>query len=177
VFAGTGQPGTVDGPGLEAQFASPNGITRNQNGTILYVNDFLTPFQQRGRVAPRSIVRKIQLPSLTQQFLAALQADGIDAAVKTFRTFKQNNPTTFTEIETNILGYRLMQQGNLPAAIEVFKLNVEAYPKSFNVYDSLAESYMNAGQNELAIEFYEKSLELNPANTNGIDMLKKLGAR
>lgn len=177
VFAGTGQPGTVDGPALEAQFASPNGIARSPNGTILYVNDYLTPFQQRGRVAPRSIVRRIQLPSLTQQFLAALQSSGIDAAVKAFRDFKQNNPVTFTEIETNILGYRLMQQGNLPAAIEVFKLNVEYYPKSFNVYDSLGEGYMNAGQNELAIENYLKSVELNPANTNGIEMLKKLGAR
>ena len=97
VFAGTGQPGTVDGPGLEAQFASPNGISRNANGTILYVNDYLTPFQQRGRVAPRSIVRKIQLPSLTQQFLAALQANGIEAAVAAYRAFKQNNPGTFTE--------------------------------------------------------------------------------
>lgn len=177
VFAGTGAPGTVDGPALEAQFASPNGIARNPNGTILYVNDYLTPFSQRGRVAPRSIVRKIQLPSLTQQFMAALQSSGIDSAVKAYRDFKRNNPGTFTELETNFLGYRLMQQGNLPAAIEVFKLNVESYPKSFNVYDSLGEAYMNAGQNQLAIESYEKSLELNPANTNGTDMLKKLKAR
>jgi sugar lactone lactonase YvrE len=177
IFAGTGQPGTVDGPGLEAQFASPNGIARNRNGTILYVNDYLTPFQQRGKVPPRSIVRMIQLPSLTQQFLVALQSGGLEAAMTAYRDFKQSNPNTFTEVETNALGYRLMQQGNVPAAIEVFKLNVEDYPKSWNVYDSLAEAYMNAGQNEQAIQYYEKSIELNPANTNGIDMLKKLGAR
>lgn len=176
-FAGTGQRGTVDGPGLEAQFASPNGIARSPNGTILYVNDYLTPFSQRGQVPPRSIVRRIKLPSLTQQFLAGLQSSGIEAAVKAYREFKQSNPNTFTEIETNALGYRLMQQGNVSGAIEVFKLNVEDYPRSFNAYDSLAEGYMTAGQNEKAVENYEKSVELNPGNANGIEMLKKLGAR
>ena len=35
---------------------------------------------------------------------------------------------------------------------------------------------MSAGQKELAIEYYEKSLTLNPQNTNGTEMLKKLRA-
>jgi tetratricopeptide (TPR) repeat protein len=58
--------------------------------------------------------------------------------------------------------------------IEIFKLNVEVYPQSYNVYDSLAEAYMINGEKELAIKNYEKSLELNPKNTNAIEMLKKL---
>ncbi len=33
---------------------------------------------------------------------------------------------------------------------------------------------MRSGQKELAIQNYEKSVELNPKNQNGIDMLKKL---
>jgi cytochrome c-type biogenesis protein CcmH/NrfG len=53
-------------------------------------------------------------------------------------------------------------------------LNVEEYPKSSNVYDSLGEAYMAAGQKDLAIQNYEKSIELDPKNQNGIDMLKKL---
>jgi hypothetical protein len=32
--------------------------------------------------------------------------------------------------------------------VEVLKLNVEAYPDSFNVYDSLAEAYMNRGDRD-----------------------------
>nr|NIR48311.1 tetratricopeptide repeat protein [candidate division KSB1 bacterium]NIR73039.1 tetratricopeptide repeat protein [candidate division KSB1 bacterium]NIS23819.1 tetratricopeptide repeat protein [candidate division KSB1 bacterium]NIT70746.1 tetratricopeptide repeat protein [candidate division KSB1 bacterium]NIU24468.1 tetratricopeptide repeat protein [candidate division KSB1 bacterium] len=62
-------------------------------------------------------------------------------------------------------------------AIAVFKLNVEAYPDSWNVYDSLAEAYMENGQNELAIQFYKKSLQMNPDNTNGKRMLQKLGEK
>ena len=33
---------------------------------------------------------------------------------------------------------------------------------------------MEAGQHELAIEFYERSLELNPGNDNGRRMLERL---
>jgi cytochrome c-type biogenesis protein CcmH/NrfG len=59
-------------------------------------------------------------------------------------------------------------------AIEIFKLNVEAYPQGFNTYDSLGEAYMVNGDKELAIQNYKKSLELNPQNSNATAMLKKL---
>jgi len=59
-------------------------------------------------------------------------------------------------------------------AIEIFKLNVEAYPQSSNVYDSLGEAYMVNGDKELAIKNYSKSVELNPKNTAAVEALKKL---
>jgi cytochrome c-type biogenesis protein CcmH/NrfG len=57
------------------------------------------------------------------------------------------------------------------------KLNAEAFPQSFNAYDSLGEAYAVAGEKELAIKAYEKSLELNPQSESGIDALKKLKAQ
>ncbi len=59
----------------------------------------------------------------------------------------------------------------------LFELNAELHPDSWNVYDNLAESYMVEGRRDKAIEFYERSLELNLANRNGLEMLRKLGAR
>ena len=56
----------------------------------------------------------------------------------------------------------------------MFKLNVEAYPKSSNVHDSLAEAYANDGQKALAIQHYEKALALNPKNANAAKRLEKL---
>ena len=67
-----------------------------------------------------------------------------------------------------------MGTGKLKEAIEIFKLNVEAYPKGFNTYDSLAEAYMNNKENELAIQNYKKSIELNPENKSAVDALKRL---
>jgi tetratricopeptide (TPR) repeat protein len=67
-----------------------------------------------------------------------------------------------------------MGKKKIDQAIEVFKLNVESYPLSANVYDSLGEAYMTKGEKELAIKNYEKSLALNPANAGAVDALKKL---
>jgi Tfp pilus assembly protein PilF len=61
-------------------------------------------------------------------------------------------------------------------AIRIFRLNVENHPDSWNAYDSLAEAYMDEGENALAVQNYEKSLQLNPKNSNGETMLKKLKA-
>ena len=68
----------------------------------------------------------------------------------------------------------MLQAKKLNEAIEIFKLNVEAYPKGFNTYDSLGEAYMTSGNTELAILNYKKSLELNPQNTGATAMLKRL---
>jgi tetratricopeptide (TPR) repeat protein len=69
----------------------------------------------------------------------------------------------------------LLNSDKVPEAIEVFKLNVEAFPKSGNVYDSLGEAYLVDGNEKLAIENYKKSLEIDPTNTNAKNVLKKLG--
>jgi Flp pilus assembly protein TadD len=72
------------------------------------------------------------------------------------------------------MGYRLMGAGNMEAALEIFKLNVELYPKSANVYDSLGEAYLKLGDNENASTNYRKSLELNPENNNAKEALRRL---
>jgi Flp pilus assembly protein TadD len=74
----------------------------------------------------------------------------------------------------NALGYTLLFSGQVQDAITVFQRNVEEYPQSGNVYDSLGEAYMKAGQKELAVQNYEKSLRLDPKNQNAVEMLKKL---
>ena len=74
----------------------------------------------------------------------------------------------------NILGYQYLQSDKMEEAIELFKLNVLAYPESANTYDSLGEAYMINGDKELAIQNYKKSLELNPDNQNAVQKLKQL---
>ena len=178
LITGTGTLGEQDGPGLEATFSWPNGIAAGPQGDRLYVNDFINRFPPTLEVLPQplSIVRQIKLPSLSDALVAALQSGGIGAMRDVYRAWK-TDPTAggvFAEVEVNRLGYQLMGQNQLEAATELFNLNVESYPQSFNVYDSLAEAYMNAGKNDQAIRFYEKSLELNPANSNAVQMLKKI---
>lgn len=80
----------------------------------------------------------------------------------------------FSEAQLNNLGYEYLSQGEIETAIELFKLNVEAYPDAFNTYDSLGEAYMEAGQIDLAIQSYERSLELNAGNENAREMLRRI---
>jgi CubicO group peptidase (beta-lactamase class C family) len=75
----------------------------------------------------------------------------------------------------NQAGYMLMGSKRTDDAILMFRKNVELHPGSWNAYDSLGEAYMNHGDEELAVNNYQKSVELNPANENGVAMLKKLG--
>lgn len=116
--------------------------------------------------------------SIVQPIARTLREQGIAAAVKQYGELRKNQPTVydFGEPELNNFGYVLLGQGKVKESIEIFKLNVDAFPQGFNTYDSLGEAYMSAGERELAIKNYKKSLELNPQNTNAVDMLKRLGS-
>ena len=114
--------------------------------------------------------------SIANSLFAVIEEEGIEAGLAHFNKVKDADDYDLNEGEMNTMGYQLMQSGKVDEAAEVFRLNVEAFPKSSNVYDSYGEALMNQGKNDLAIENYKKSVELNPANQNGIDYLKKLGA-
>ncbi|MBV9960479.1 MAG: serine hydrolase [Acidobacteria bacterium] len=100
-------------------------------------------------------------------------AKGADAALAEYREHRKGS-TVVSEAQMNSLGYNLLGLKRTKDAIEVFRLNVEDYPQSFNAYDSLGEAYLLNGDKELAIKNYQRSVELNPKNTNGVDALKKL---
>jgi len=74
----------------------------------------------------------------------------------------------------NGVGYMLLGDGQTQDAIEIFERNVQEYPQSANVYDSLGEAYMKAGRKDLAILNYKRSLQLDPGNQNAVEMLKRL---
>jgi predicted alpha/beta superfamily hydrolase len=64
----------------------------------------------------------------------------------------------------NQLGYQSLFADRFEEAIAIFKSNVERYPDSANVYDSLAEAYERNGRLELAAPLYEKAQTLGQRN-------------
>ena len=95
-------------------------------------------------------------------FARTMIKQGIDEAMKMFPELKEKYPADKVERGVNSLGYSFLNAEKYDEAIALFKLNVEHFPKSANVYDSLAEAYMKSGNNELAIKYYKKSLEAIP---------------
>jgi tetratricopeptide (TPR) repeat protein len=105
---------------------------------------------------------------------------GIKAAIADYRELKTNSPKDciFQPRGLNTVGYMVLQGMKDPkGAIEIFKLNIEMYPKYANGYDSLAEAYLENGEREKAIRYYAKSLELNPKNTNAIEKLNEINKK
>lgn len=113
-------------------------------------------------------------PFPTLAMIAKLR--GAQVALQRFTELKEPGPAgqNVNETTLNELGYFLLSVNQVQDAVAVFQRNVEEYPQSSNVYDSLAEAYMDAGKKELAIANYEKSLQLDPKNQNAVNMLKKL---
>lgn len=116
--------------------------------------------------------------SIAETLSATIASSGIDQATKQYAELKAAEPATynFDETELNSLGYQLIRTKKFKEAIRIFQLNVEAYPQSSNVYDSLAEGYMDNGDRPQAIVNYQKSLQLNPKNRGAVEMLRKLSA-
>jgi uncharacterized membrane protein len=117
--------------------------------------------------------------SIAQTLRTTIASRGIDGAIQQYHALKATQAATynFDERELNTLGYQLLRKKQFKQAIRVFQLNVEAYPRSSNAYDSLAEGFMGDGDRVSAIANYEKALQLDPKNGNSALMLRKLTAR
>ncbi len=67
------------------------------------------------------------------------------------------------EATLNRVGYQLLNSNQPQEAISAFRKNVENYPNSANVYDSLGDAYEKNGQKKLAAENYEKAYQMAEA--------------
>ena len=120
--------------------------------------------------------RQLKEPA-SEKLAQAIDEDGVEAGVARYRDLvaKGSADLFFDENGFNLLGYRYLGERKVDAAIAVFEINVENFPESWNVYDSLGEAHMLRGDRERAISLYRRSLELNPDNRNGVTMLQRLG--
>jgi 3-oxoadipate enol-lactonase len=163
--------GEYDMPDIQANGGVIEVGIPNAKRDIIYNSGHLIPFDQ-----PKAFNAAVFKFLNGIEFFNLLNSQGVDAAAKYFYDKRKSDPgiIMFDEIEMNVLGYQFLQNEKVKEAIELFKLNTIAYPKSGNVFDSLGEAYLKDGQKELAIKNYEKSLELNPDNDNAKKILKQI---
>ena len=116
--------------------------------------------------------------SIAETLSATIASSGMDAAARQYHDLKDaGSPAyNFDESELNNLGYEFIRAKKFKEAIRILQLNVEAYPQSSNVYDSLGEAYLDDGNKPLAISNYKRSLELNPKNRAAVEVLRRLNA-
>jgi len=99
-------------------------------------------------------------------FAVVSQPGGASKGAAMLREAQMRDPhaVLFPESLMNLLAYSALQSGQTQAAIDLFKLNTEAYPASANARDSLSDGYLAAGKNDLALAAEQKCLQLLPAD-------------
>jgi len=135
----------------------------------------LVPLEQ-----PEQFMQVVGTFMMAVRFFQALDSEGVDAAVAWYEAERRRDPEKmlFTEDRLNRVGYQYLFSGDAQSAVKLFAIMVDSYPNSSNAHDSYGEALGTAGDTAEAIRHYEKSLELNPDNTNAvrqIELLKKAG--
>lgn len=140
---------------------------------IIYKAGHLIPLEQ-----PEAFNAAVMNFLNSAAFMRFLINGDVAGAVRYFHKIREQDPDImlFREAELNAIGYGFLQQEKIEDAIVLFRLNVEAFPDSWNVYDSLGEAYLRGGQTEAALKHYRKSLERNPGNSNAKKVISELTA-
>ena len=151
---------------LKAVFTDPHCMPDENNNSIYYCTN------------PRFDLRKywMVLQKMDPGFEDVLRRGGVDRAAEYYSMQRSRDPgaVLFTDRQMNSLGYAYLNRKQVKEAIALFRMNVEAFPGSSNVYDSLAEALMADHQYVLAVRNFTRSVELNPGNENGRKKLKEL---
>jgi tetratricopeptide (TPR) repeat protein len=117
-------------------------------------------------------------PPTRETFAALMAKQGFRDALATYQALrKQSASFELSAGALNDWGYALLLDHADPkAAIAILKLATELYSTDWNAFDSLAEAYEIHGEQTLATEHYQRSLDLNPKNENAVEHLKTLRA-
>lgn len=117
---------------------------------------------------------KKQVMSLLQNEIENLHGNEITAYYQQLKKQHQDNYAFDAEASLNTLGYYLLNKKRTDDAIAVFLYNTQLFPKSGNVFDSLAEAYLAKEDHPNALKYYKLSVKLDPKNESAKSLIKKL---
>lgn len=146
-----------------------------QVGLVLLANDADQSTQnQLGELSKKILDALYGEPAALTALNNALEKRGYAQLINVVNDVRKKHPELYlNENYVNNWGYSLAGQGKLQEALAIFKLNVSLYPRGWNTYDSLADTYERIGNHKLAIDNYTRSLTLNPHNSTATEFLKK----
>jgi hypothetical protein len=139
----------------------------------------VTTFQDyvAGRDPAMQLALTTSTPVTLQDLLIEALPGGVNSVLARYNAWISDPVHRYAqdpEGQVNGLGYQLMGDNRIPDAITVFQVNARTHPDSWNAWDSLGEGYANAHDKENALQAYKKSVELNPKNSGGQQMIERL---
>lgn len=152
---------------IVADLAHNNAVvlfSNSQNG-LFFVRELLTMTLGRKYQSPEFLgYQRYDSPSWLA--LESIMANGAAAFLQTF------HKDSLSEAQLNTIGYRLTEAGKLADAVAILQRNAADHPASANAWDSLAEACAKAGDEKAARQYYQKSLQLKPANKKAENWLR-----
>jgi pimeloyl-ACP methyl ester carboxylesterase len=163
--------GEYDIPDVHAHAGAIEAGIAGSSRIVISNSGHLVPLEQ-----PEQFMQVVGTFMMEARFFQTLAADGVDAAVALYESGRRRDPERmlFTEGRLNGVGYQYLFAGDAQTAAKLFALMVDAYPNSSNAHDSYGEALAASGDTARAIQHYEKSLELNPDNTNAVRQIEVL---
>jgi len=92
----------------------------------------------------------------------ALQEGGIQAAYARYAEIKDSPQYFFDEYELVSLVYQLMSVKKFDLAIEVLKLNLQAFPQGAETYHLLGKLYLQKGETQQAEDMFQQEQRWTP---------------
>ncbi len=140
------------------------------------------------RATPRASVdcvtchRGLPVPKTLQMTLFEITAEkGVQAAVERYRALRSTEMGSgrynFGEWEINELGRRLFEADKPVAAIAIYEMNAEFYPKSTAIDVALGELYLRNGARDKALARFRAAVEKDPNNPMLLRRLKELESK
>lgn len=108
----------------------------------------------------------------TNKIIETTEKYGIEKAKSVFR--KKKRSEQLLEFLMRNKGFEYLDNSKPEIAIQIFEMNVFAYPNSAKALQGLGEGYMETGNKELSIKYFNESLKINPDNQFVKAMLKRL---
>jgi CubicO group peptidase (beta-lactamase class C family) len=106
--------------------------------------------------------------------VAAIDKDGLAKALAGAEALRARAMPLAGPDELNMLGYTYAGAGRFEEAMAVLRLDAAWFPQDGNVWDTMGELQLQQGDKAAAIKSYRRSLELDPKNTNAVDVLRGL---
>ena len=129
---------------------------------------------------PAGITRGLQAvfnkASIYETLLPVARDHGVAAAVAEYQRLKSVDKGTYNFAETELvdLGNALVTMKRPADAIEVYRLNLESYPRSARTHNRLGAAYERTGDKANALQHFRRAIELNPGDQNAADAVKRL---
>ncbi len=129
-----------------------NNLYERQNGNHNYIINEITKSFDSGLSNTYKVLKN------------SVQENDMTQFIKEFKKIKKQNIKFDIQDVLNKIGYHYLTTKDYNSSIQIFKFNIEKYPNSWNVYDSLGEAYFLSGNLESALMNYKKALALNVEN-------------